>query len=674
MRIGLTAFFLLLVLMAALAAWLWPHFSHLDAYRPQIVTLLTQALHRPITIGHLDARLLPQPSLVAREVTVFYPDQPTRPFVTSAHVAMRFYGPPLWHRQLRPRVIAFEQPRLFLTHDTTSWATLWGQSMPVRSTAIAHVDDFPLERLEVIDGIVALSDKIVQPAQEHRIEQLSGSFEPMLRAGEFQGNVPSLGPTAHAVVHIQFDAEYPIDIAATGVHLRAIAPYAPKASAWLFGVVSGRLKVKSASSLEFTVDHLTLGHFPNVAWRGAGQVQGERLAATFDVLGSRSPMHGDVHCLLRGDPIDIQASIDHYSPELTPQLTAIPWITRLEGPGHAELTLRRSKADRTLDWVVDGGDFGFSGTTLRIASARVSGSNQKIVVDAHLKTEGGTAQVVWSKPVKYAMSTLRVSASSMTVREVLPVFHLAFTDVDESTGVLRARAWQDLALTNVKLRATITPHASIMVRQATMGVEEAELRMNGMFGLQGRGAPAHVQGRLTHVALESMLARFFRGKPAMTGTTECDFDLDFPLINTWIENLDGNASARLSKGVIRSFKTLYDVLSVLNLTNYLTLHLPQFHEEGIPYQSIVGHFTIDNGVFTTQDVFMKTDSSNVAVEGDIDFPGQEIDATVRIQFFRLIEDLLRAIPGVNWIIKNKQKILLPMTVRVRGPWKKVEVE
>ena len=213
------------------------------------------------------------------------------------------------------------------------------------------------------------------------------------------------------------------------------------------------------------------------------------------------------------------------------------------------------------------------------------------------------------------------------------------------------------------------------MQKARLNVEEAAVRLTGTFGLQGKGAPAHIEGKAEHVPLENLFcALFYRARPSSRAMRGLEFQLDFPLVSeSWVENLDGVVSAHAEKGFVRSFKTLYDILAATNLVNYLMLHLPHFHEEGIPYDSLTAHLTVENGIFSSKDVFVKTENSNIAAEGVLDIPGQEIDATLRVQFFRLIEDMLHAIPGVQWIFKDQHKIILPIIVKVRGPWRQVEV-
>ena len=100
--------------------------------------------------------------------------------------------------------------------------------------------------------------------------------------------------------------------------------------------------------------------------------------AHFEVQGTSSPMHGDFQCLLRSDPLDIQVSVRDYAPEIAAQLTDIPWITRLKGPGHAHFTLRRSLQDHEQDWLVEGGSFTFSGTALQVQSLPIVGRRWRI--------------------------------------------------------------------------------------------------------------------------------------------------------------------------------------------------------------------------------------------------------------------------------------------------------
>jgi hypothetical protein len=666
---------LLILLVAGLSVWLWPKFSDLDTYRPEIISLLQVSTQRPVTVGHLAARLFPYPSLVARNVTLFYHDNPNRPLISTESLALRFYFVPILHRQFRPRVVSFEQPRLFLTRDTTSWAQILDTAPLIQgsSSTLTLSEQFPLERLEVVDGVMTFTDNVLVPSRQERMDQLNGFFSPSRHQGDLSGLAPSWGMPARFTLHIDQKAVYPYDLRLEGVRLKGFESYAPKWAAWLSGSITARLKIKNKSAIQFQVERLSLARLPGLLLKGVGNVTGERLSSTFEVLGTTGPMHGDIHALLRSDPLDIQASVMDYSPEVAARLTDISWITRLESPGYAHFTLERPHPDADIHWLVEGGSFTFSGTSLAVDQLRISGNSLRIDVQTGVQTHDGHATVLWSKQYKKEFSFLNVTASSISVSEILPVFNMPFVP-EESTGILKTHAWENFHLTNVHMTARIYPHQSFILRKAVLTIEEAAVHLSGTFGLQGKGAPAHIDGAADGVPIEAFWNRFFRSHAYVTGTAGFEFQLDFPLVASWVEDLDGTLYVHSEKGVVKSFKTLYDVLAVTNLANYLTLHLPNLKEQGIPYETLSGHFTIADGVFTSKDVFMKTENSNIAAEGVIDMPGQELDATLRVQFFRLIEDILHAIPGLKWILNDQHKILLPIIVTLRGPWHDVKVE
>ena|GEM_PF-4120248 len=681
-RVFSGTFVLLIALVIGLSVWFWPRLSDLDTYRPRITALLSQAAQRPLTIGHLKARLFPQPGLIARDVTIFYRDHAERPLLTASRVSLRFHTAALWNKELRPRIIVFTQPRLFLARETTSWTTVGDLAPSLSTVTLASVsvstastsNAYPVERIEINNGVITLHDQMVIPEYRHDIEQVNGTFDPVHKKGEFTGLSPTWGSPARFTVTVNEQASYPIDLMLENVRLQSFRAYFPTMAEWLSGSVSLHLKAKTLTMMAFEIQRLTLNKFPGLMGKGKGQIHGKILNSDFQVAGTTTPVRGAFHAMLQSDPLDIDGSYSNYTPEIAMLISTNSWITRLEGPGHGRFAVHRSQAEHLLNWKVDGENFGFSGTPFDIRQLHLSGTMQTVDVQVDLKTRGGDAQVHWVKNLNKPTSALEVTASSVSVQDIFAVFNRRLAPVKESTGTFRAQAWQDLSFSQVHLTAGVTPHKSFIIHRAVLTLDHAQARGSGIFGLQGGDAPAHLEGHLHHLAIESLLARFFKTRPSMTGTANVDFNLDFPLRPMWFESLNGTLHVHAVKGVVRSFKTLYDVLSVLNMTTYLTLHLPHFQEEGIPYDSLTGHFTVADGVFSTQDAFMKTPDSNIGIEGVVDIPGQEIDATLRVQFFRLIEDVIRNIPGLKWIFNDKHKILLPIVVNIRGPWKKVEVE
>ena len=127
-------------------------------------------------------------------------------------------------------------------------------------------------------------------------------------------------------------------------------------------------------------------------------------------------------------------------------------------------------------------------------------------------------------------------------------------------------------------------------------------------------------------------------------------------------------------GVLKALKTMYRIMAVLNLGNYLRLRLPSVTAAGIEFDELSGHLVFQNGVLSTEDLFLKSPNMNIGAKGSLDIPGRGVKATLRLEMLRFLEDILRDVPITHWIFKKPNKIFLPLVVSLEGPWDDIRAE
>ena len=197
--------------------------------------------------------------------------------------------------------------------------------------------------------------------------------------------------------------------------------------------------------------------------------------------------------------------------------------------------------------------------------------------------------------------------------------------------------------------------------------EGGVLESSGTVDLSTASYPAAFFGVVHQLPIERALAKFFYGTPPVTGTAKCRFDLRFPLQAGWIRNLNGTVHAEATHGVVAGLKTFYLVMSFTNLTHYLTLSLPDSAVRGIPYEGLAGSASFRSGVLKTDDLYLHSQDVDIAASGTLDLPASRLNAVVKIQVFRFLQEVISRIPGVQLIFKNGHKILLPLPVHLQGP-------
>ena len=140
-----------------------------------------------------------------------------------------------------------------------------------------------------------------------------------------------------------------------------------------------------------------------------------------------------------------------------------------------------------------------------------------------------------------------------------------------------------------------------------------------------------------------------------------------------MSGLCGPLQVEIKGGILRQLKTVYRIVSVLNLSNYLRLRFPQVTAQGIMFQSITGDLTFKNGVLSTENLFLRSPNMNIGVRGSLDIPGRSVETTLRLEMFRFLEDILRDVPITHWIFRKPSKIFLPLVVNISGPWNNVDI-
>jgi len=590
------------LLVGLFVLWRHPSVFKLDTYRTLITAEMSHALNRPLTIGRLDARWLPTPRIVARDVVIPAVDGSLGADASASAIELRLYARALLQRQVRLQSLRLEHPRIYL-RSTAAFM----QMLPRQSTAPAPASPLPVVK------------------DSYRLQEIS-FFDAQIEARD-------------------------------------------TTSSWWNARVDGRVFLNSLS-VRIDLSRLDLARLPQVRWRVEGDVSSREAVLLIQTEKLSAPMQA--RATVRWTPqgaVDADVDLSNYSPELTPLFLSDAWSGRLRGPGRFRaLISKTSGAQSLIVWSANGSGFSLDRTDFQVQALKIQGDRAALRVQSDLVTpSSGTARVEWVQEKVHPYSTAQVSMSSVTLREVLSVFGL------QSRG-REIPAHEKLVFTQADVSTQIHPRDVLQVRSATATVLGGDLQMTGRFGLRGSSDTARIQGILRQFPVEPLLKHFFIRRPAaMTGNATVQFRLGFPLAADWLPRMNGQLEVTARDGVVRSFETAYKVMTVLNLTNFVKLKTPRFHEDGIPFVGISGSVAIRQGILESDRLFIRTPNTNIALSGIVDLPAKELDLTVRVQILKFVEEVFKAIPGISWLFKDKQKILLPLIVKVQGPWKNADV-
>jgi uncharacterized protein YhdP len=166
-----------------------------------------------------------------------------------------------------------------------------------------------------------------------------------------------------------------------------------------------------------------------------------------------------------------------------------------------------------------------------------------------------------------------------------------------------------------------------------------------------------------------MLSWFDVGTTEITGKVQLAGKLDFSG-KTAAEkkrNLNGAFRLRIEDGVARRFQLVVRILSLLDLSRWFTLKLPNVNQEGIHFRSASADFKVANGIYSTQNLFVDGDDLRITGAGALDGPKGELDSVIAVRPFPGIDTAANYIPilGTGFVaIKNS---FLVASFNVKGP-------
>lgn len=183
-----------------------------------------------------------------------------------------------------------------------------------------------------------------------------------------------------------------------------------------------------------------------------------------------------------------------------------------------------------------------------------------------------------------------------------------------------------------------------------------------------------VSGRIEGVEASTLqYGKVLGGKGLLSGALDGDFQLAGELGANFLPTVDGGFHLKIRDGVLRKFTFLAKVFSLLNVSQILTLQLPDMVEEGMPFKSLDGGFVLRDGVLTTEDLLITSNAMNLSLVGDINLVNKELDLILGVKPFGTVDKLITHIPIAGWLLTGEEKALITAHFEITGPSKSPRV-
>ncbi len=179
---------------------------------------------------------------------------------------------------------------------------------------------------------------------------------------------------------------------------------------------------------------------------------------------------------------------------------------------------------------------------------------------------------------------------------------------------------------------------------------------------------------LSGIPIESFLAPQSASLPPVTGTTSLKTSLHMNLESSeqMQHSLTGKGSVQLQKGLIQTGPVLSKILGILNVPSLL-MGKVNLMEEGLPFDELIGSFSIDKGLLTTKDLALKSPVLKLTAAGTYDLPTENLESMIAVSPFGAYSNLLKDIPLFGSLMKGERKGILTALFKVKGPRTKPQV-
>jgi hypothetical protein len=671
--------FLFAALLVALTLWYLPGLLKLDEFRPEVVETLEGYCHCKVLMGNIQGELLPSPGLVVGHVVFLEPTEDPRILASVTGVHLWLSWKSLLLHGLHFRAIRFWQPRFIVrreegpAHDVR-WVHLELPHAPVEN----QKND--LQLWEIRNGTVEIWDETVEPDLKYELDRVSGSYRVPQQTGAWAGRALSLGTKALLGIRYTGAVAYPLVVQLQGVELSTLKRPFPYLEPWLDGTLGILIKARLVPMLtiQAKMTPLRLNRLQGQRLEGEVTYENAALNARLQTV-SVSPMTLSVEAHFPKGHWDLQANLKNYDASVFQKLYSHYWINLLGGNGYVTLAARSGSGSDSWTWTAQGTGFELIGKAFRLPEWTAQGDTHQVSLNVTAATaEGGTANVRWSKSLSQPDSSLDVAANNVTVRQIVEIFNLQ-APVNSSSLTTASSSWKPYGyepwrVTGGVMHALIHPGQTFEVVQSSLSLAGMQLVLRGTFDLATRDPHAHIQGGIWNVSLGPLVESFFNPPSPITGVGQFNFALVFPTSPLWVREMNGMIELQVNDGVLTFLKTFYRIAAVLNLGNYLRLRLPQVSARGILYGRIRGNLLFENGLMSSENLFLESPNLNIGVKGVVDLPGKRLKVRIRLELFRFLEDILRDVPITHWIFKKPNKIFLPLVVDLEGPWDNLEVQ
>lgn len=226
-------------------------------------------------------------------------------------------------------------------------------------------------------------------------------------------------------------------------------------------------------------------------------------------------------------------------------------------------------------------------------------------------------------------------------------------------------------------------NAGLKITHGIMNIETLDaVAFEGRFKAKGKitisgGGQNHYEAiiSLNRMSLEKIQNYLEIGNRKITGRLSLAGNVSASGRN--IEELKKTAAGsfqfKAEKGVLKKFSGLSKIFSLLNVMQFAKFKLPDMTTGGMAYDTITSTALLKDGVVSSEDFFIDSDSIQISGSGNIDYLKKRLDLIVGIHPLQTLDFVASKIPIAGWIITDEKGKLITVNFKVDGAWENLNV-
>jgi hypothetical protein len=239
--------------------------------------------------------------------------------------------------------------------------------------------------------------------------------------------------------------------------------------------------------------------------------------------------------------------------------------------------------------------------------------------------------------------------------------------VDIQKGRYRNLHFQDL---KAEMR---TVEGTLVIRPFQCQADGGNVWGEGWIKPAEKGIRFEIKPRLSSLEAKAFFRTLFQNgedpRTVMTGSVHVDRvrlqgeGEDFEKVKA---SLNGNLRFEVDKGMIERWKILSRIFSILNVSQLFMGRLPDLKTKGFPFHQVKANFDIKDGIASTEDFFVDSDSMKITIFGKVDLGKSLIDARIGVHPLVTIDTLLSNVPIAGYILTGEDKGFISYFYQVKG--------